>query len=495
MRNIKYIHPQKGFQESFLHSPADIVIGGGSAGVGKSFALLLDYNRYSGINHWHGVVFRRLSTQITAAGGLWDTSTDLFSKFGLENRPKPNESKHRWKFPSGASLQFSHLQYEKDKIGWQGSQISYLGWDELTHFTRSQFFYLLTRNRGISGKTPRCRATCNPEGKGWVKDLVSWFLYPDDYEDQAKAGYPIPERVGKLRYFTKYKAKLIWGNNPIEVLEQLPADIAIEYDFNSIKCLTFIPGRLEENKALLALDPSYKANLLTQDEDKVESLYRGRWLHIEKDYLKLYDYRALIGLFENAYVSRAKTYMTCDLAFEGADKFVVGIWSGFRLERIFSYEKTDGPEVYNIIKRLAKQFRVPSNHIIIDTGGTGNPFKGFFKNAYHFQGNSKAEDVEGKPQNYFNLRSQCFFMLKSYINNYKMFANVADETTIDIILEELDAIKRVEKSLKLRVIPKAEIRSEIGRSPDYADMISMIMVVLLPSFIRKGGNAHTSTII
>ena len=40
--NITVVRPQDGYQLDFASSPADICIGGGAAGVGKTFSLLLD---------------------------------------------------------------------------------------------------------------------------------------------------------------------------------------------------------------------------------------------------------------------------------------------------------------------------------------------------------------------------------------------------------------------------------------------------------------------
>jgi hypothetical protein len=40
-KEIKFIRPQDGYQMMALSSPADIVIGGASAGVGKTYTILL----------------------------------------------------------------------------------------------------------------------------------------------------------------------------------------------------------------------------------------------------------------------------------------------------------------------------------------------------------------------------------------------------------------------------------------------------------------------
>jgi hypothetical protein len=71
------IKPQAGPQETFLSTKADIAIFGGSAGGGKTFALLLEGARNVGIPKFDGEIFRRTNTQIKNPGGLWDESFSL----------------------------------------------------------------------------------------------------------------------------------------------------------------------------------------------------------------------------------------------------------------------------------------------------------------------------------------------------------------------------------------------------------------------------------
>lgn len=269
----RIIRPQPGPQEMFLSTPADIAIFGGAAGGGKSYALLMEPIRHVGNKGFGGMVFRREATQITSPGGLWDTSRDLY--YGLRGRPS-TQPRHNWRFPSGASISMAHLKYDHDVQAWQGSQIPFLGWDELTHFSEYQFFYMLSRNRSASGVRPYVRATCNPDAGSWVAKLIEWWI------DQ-ETGYAIPERSGVIRYFMRLGDEMVWGASPAEVIARAGNRVTEEMarmgvtSRDLVKSLTFIVSKLEDNPALLSRDPTYWANLMALPRVERERLLGGNW--------------------------------------------------------------------------------------------------------------------------------------------------------------------------------------------------------------------------
>jgi len=139
------LRPQPGPQEKFLTSAADCAIYGGAAGSGKSFALLLEPLYHAGNGRFRAAIFRRTVPQIRLQGGLWDTSEQIYALLGAV----ANQSSLEWKFRSGARLKMSGLEHESDVYGWQGAQIPLLMFDELTQFTVTQFWYLLSRCRSM----------------------------------------------------------------------------------------------------------------------------------------------------------------------------------------------------------------------------------------------------------------------------------------------------------------------------------------------------------
>jgi predicted phage terminase large subunit-like protein len=258
MEKIKLL-PQPGPQTDFLASTANICIYGGSAGSGKSFALLLDPTRHEMNGKFAGVIFRRNSTQIRNPGGLLDESKDIYYGMGAQLRDVAME----WNFPSGMKIKFAHLELESTVHEWQGSQMAYIGFDELTHFTAAQFWYMLSRNRSVSGVKGYIRATCNPDADSWVKDLISWWIDP-------LSGYPLKERSGVLRWFIRQGDTLVWADTKEELINQYGPD-------TMPKSLTFIPAKLSDNQILMMKDPGYKANVLSLPRVERARLYDGNW--------------------------------------------------------------------------------------------------------------------------------------------------------------------------------------------------------------------------
>lgn len=142
---------------------------GGAAGGGKSFAELMAALQYVDVPGYSALLLRRTFPELEQANGLipvsksWLAGTDA----------KWSDKKHRWTFPSGATLQLGHIEYEDDKYNYDGSQFQYIGFDETTGFTESMYRYMFSRLRAPIGLgiPLRMRAASNPgkEGHEWVK--------------------------------------------------------------------------------------------------------------------------------------------------------------------------------------------------------------------------------------------------------------------------------------------------------------------------------------
>jgi len=263
------IKPQPGPQEQFLASPADIAIYGGAAGSGKTWGVLLEPLRHvTNTPNFYAVFFRRNTTHIRNPGGLWDASMKLYPLTGGE----PNQFlEWRWK-AGGGKIKMGHLDQENTVLDWQGSEIPLIIFDELTHFSETQFFYMMSRNRSMCGVRPYIRATCNPDADSWVAKFIEWWI-------NQETGYPIPERSGVIRWFIRLGDSLVWADSRAELIQKhrkigLPDE---HPDQPRPKSVTFVPAKLSDNKLLMAADPDYKANLMALSRVERERLLMGNW--------------------------------------------------------------------------------------------------------------------------------------------------------------------------------------------------------------------------
>lgn len=246
------IRPHAGPQEAFLRTEADLCVYGGAAGGGKTYALLLDAARYVGVPGFTGVFFRRTYPQIVAPDGLWDLSCGLFPALG----GKPRWNALEWRFPSGARIVMSHLQYEKDALSHQGAQYCGQWWDELTHFSPRQFWYLLSRSRTTTRVRPFVRATCNPDPDSFVVELIDWWLDDD--------GLAAPERSGALRWFVRDGERLVWADDPTALN-------------GAALSAAFVGAALQDNPTLCDRDPGYRSRLESLHTVERERLLHGNW--------------------------------------------------------------------------------------------------------------------------------------------------------------------------------------------------------------------------
>jgi hypothetical protein len=487
MEGTRLIRPQPGYQTKVLSSPADIIISGAAAGVGKTYTLLLDPLRDVKNKDFGGVIFRRTTPQIRNEGGLWDTSMTIYPGAGA----LPKESSLEWIFPSGSKIKFSHLEYEKNIFDWQGAQIPFIGFDELTHFTKKMFFYLLSRNRSLSGVNPYCRATCNPDPESWVYELIQWWIDPE-------TGFPISERDGVIRYMLIDGENYIWGDSYEEVvkkgwylIEKAVKKSGIDPK-HFVKTVTFISGTIYDNKELLSINPSYLGNLMAQDEETIAQLLDGNWKAIISD-KDIYDYYAFIGLFENKYqVSSEGNYITADIALKGSNKFTVGHWTGMELDDLLIMDISKGNEVIDGINNMARVHKTPNRNIVFDNDGVGQFVDGFIVGAQEFNnGSSPLPDpknlkIDPKtkkplPENYEHLKAQCYYRSGDKTNRGEMriserVANMMYDSKMTVrqrFIYERKAIKRAKADMdgKLRIIKKDEMKTKLNNeSPDLMDM-------------------------
>lgn len=157
-------------QYVFLTYPAREMMYGGAAGGGKSVALLAAALQFATVPGYSALLLRRTFADLNLPKAL----IPLSHLFLQETDARWDGQKYRWTFPSGATLSFGYLATDIDKYRYQGAEFSFLGFDELTQFTESQYNYLRSRLRKPANlNVPlRVRSSSNPGGVGhvWVKN-------------------------------------------------------------------------------------------------------------------------------------------------------------------------------------------------------------------------------------------------------------------------------------------------------------------------------------
>ena len=227
-------------QYAFMARPEFECLYGGSAGGGKSDALVNEALRQVDIPYYKGLILRKTFPQLNE---LIDKSLLIYPR--AYPGAKYNSTLHTWTFPSGARIRFGSLNHSNDKYNYQGQAFDYIAFDELTQFAFDEYMYLISRCRP-NGPGTRCyvRATANPGGigHGWVKDR---------FITAAPPMTPITEEVS------------VKDNNNETVTIK--------------RSRIFVPATVFDNQELLTNDPNYIATLGMLPEAEKKALLYGDW--------------------------------------------------------------------------------------------------------------------------------------------------------------------------------------------------------------------------
>jgi hypothetical protein len=169
-------------QEEFTQIPDSVreAFYGGAAGGGKSELLLMlplvrEFYKHP---RWKGILFRRTFPELEKSLILRSESDGFYKATGAEY----NRQLRRWRWPSGAILDFGYAEYENDVRRYDTTEYNYVGWDELTSFTEFQYMYITwSRARTADENLPVIvRSGSNPGnvGHGWVRKR---FVEPAPY--------------------------------------------------------------------------------------------------------------------------------------------------------------------------------------------------------------------------------------------------------------------------------------------------------------------------
>lgn len=465
--------PNPGPQTQAYFSEADELFYGGAGGGGKTALLCgLAVNCHYDIHLFRreGVQLRGLIKELT---GIFGHTNGFNSQLGI------------WRLPTGQTIELAGVKDEDDKIDWQGRASDYKGFDEITHFSRSQYEFLIGWNRSTrEGQRCRVVATGNPpidENGLWV--IGYWAPWLDEM-------HPDPAAPGELRYPVRMTEddedeREIFFRTKEEALEHLKTfrRPPVDLDGNIIppRSRTFIPARLEDNPDLMR--SGYAAVLDKMPKELRDAMRDGKFkTAFQDDEFQVIPTQWILDAQARWTPDKPKdelmTAMGVDIAQGGADRTVIAQRYGGYFPHLITKpgrETPDGPTAAALIIYHLRDAAV----VNIDLGG------GWGGSAYdHLKANeavsmigivpgggSSGRTLDGK-LSFRNVRAEMWWRFREALDptsEYKIALPPDPE-----LRSELAAPKwKLAGGNVIQLEEKADIKKRIGRSPDKGDAVVM----------------------
>ena len=452
--------PQSVPQWQALLSRADEVFYGGAAGGGKSDLIL----GMAGELHQRSIIFRRVFPNLRA---MIDRSREIYNPDGTAHgKDSYNESLHVWHLADERMVEFGAMQYEKDKTNFQGRPHDFIGLDEITELTESQYIFVCAWNRSTDpGQRKRVVCTGNPptdEDGDWVKRRWAAWLDVD---------HPKPAASGELRYYATIAG----------VEKEFPNADPVEHEGETIypRSRTFILALLKDNP-FYAHDSHYISVLQSLPEP-----LRSQLLHADfsagakMDEWQVID-PAHVRLAQRRWIERERPDMQptgagLDPSRGGDDKTVLAL----RYDNYFDIPKdwpgkmcVDGPTVAALVKNELGD-REPG-YFNLDIGGIGtsvyDSVSVMYKNVHGFNGAEGSEYRDrSKKYKMRNKRAEAYWRMRDALDPVH-----GDDIALppgNELLADLCSARYKPTTAGIIIEEKEEIKKRIGRSPDVGEAV------------------------
>lgn len=367
------------------------------------------------------------------------------------------------------------------ELGYSDKDYRYDAQQSVLHFPNGSQIYFLD-----TAYSPQ-----DPEYTRFGSLEITWAWIDESNETPEKAKSILKTRVGRKNDINGVKIKPFW----LETFNPNKGHVHRDY-YKPWKEGTLPPYRMFI-RALPGDNPhlpaAYITNLERADKITRERLLKGNF-EFDDDPQKVMFYEAITDLTHNTLTNNKEIKsLVADIARFGGDKIVFGTYKGLELYGlyVFTYQGID--ETIKKMKEVIIDEGIGYQNVIADEDGVGGGVVDGMRGIKGFQGGSSPlpvwDFVKSRlvPANYRNFRCQCYFKLGEMVNNRQVSIKITKFQTniegytvdraISDLLEELDAIKQTDNSEdgKLTIIPKSEIKEQLGRSPDFADVLMMRM--------------------
>jgi hypothetical protein len=455
--NGKLIYiPNPGPQTEAWYCEADELFFGGGAGGGKSSLLC-------GLaieQHTKSIIFRREFPQIK--GLIDETSRILGTRNGYNGQEKI------WRLPKGNELEFGSCQHEDDKEKYQGRDHDLKGFDEITHFTESQYRFLIGWNRTTKkGQRSRVVATGNPPFTAvglWVIKYWGPWLDPE---------HPRPAKPGELRWF------IVVDNNDVEV--DGPGPHLVNGKQFRARSRTFIPAKLEDNPDLMMT--GYAAVIESMQEPMRTMMREGRFDVGMKDsnfqvIPTSWILAAQARWDTEGWRAHTMTAMAMDMAGGGEDSQELAYrhhgWYG-PLDTLQGEETADGKQAAAAVVRRRKH-RAP---VVIDVGGGyGGALKlvldenGVAHIGFNGAAGSTAKTKDGQLK-FVNKRAEAWWRFREALDPDQEGGSIIALPPGTELRADLAAPTYTVGVRGILLESKDELRKRLGRSPGKGDAVVM----------------------
>lgn len=447
---------------------ADVILYGGAAGGGKTDLAL----GKALTQHQRALILRREYPQLS---GIIDRANDLYGEYGVFN-----SGKGFWRCEFGGKrrvIEFGSVQYEDDKLKYQGRPHDLKVFDEAANFLESQVEFIAGWNRSEDPSQICQILLCsNPPTDSTGDWLMSWFAAWLD------PNHPNPAVPGELRWYASVAGRQIECTDGREFVV-VDGELVYEFDraqFDPVDIVkpqtrTFIPARVTDNPfymesgyigKLQALPEPLRSKMLYGDfsagrEDDPWQVIPSEWVRLAQERWRTRQ-RPRIPM----------TALGVDVARGGNDKTIhtprYANWFGEQI--CFPGQAT--PDGFVVAQQIF-ELREPSTLVNIDVVGVGaSPFDlvraAIGDKIWGVSGAAGTDELDRSEQfGFVNLRALLWWRMREALDpvNGEDLALPPDSG----LLADLCAPRYKKAARGVQVESKEDIKKRIGRSPDKGD--------------------------